>query len=398
MVNFELNEEQKLIQKVAREFALKTFTMELAAEYERKGEFPWNLYKKCAEQGFIGMTWPPEYGGQGASILDSMIVAYELIKAEPPLASAVLAGSFGSDIIAIFGTHEQKAEWLPKVARGEITTAGCFTEPGGGSDISRRLDTQAIKRGDHWIINGTKTFITNGTTATIYMTLAQTDSEVQPPYRGQTFFIVEKGPGVEAYEFKEKMGWYSSPTAEVRFNDVHVTDDDIIGGPANLNMGFYIGLQFLDVSRCAVGFQGLATAEAALERAISYCREREAFGRKIGGFQGLAFRVVEVATKVEMLKNFAFKTAWLADRARADSSYMEESVKLASMLKWYGAKLAVEACDLAMDVMAGHGYVESDIQRWYRFAKSLEIVEGTKEIQKNTIARLMLGREIVKTF
>lgn len=402
-VDFELTKEQKLMQQVAREFAFKEFTPQVAAEHERRGEFPWSLYRKCAQQGYIGMTWPLEYGGQGLSFLDSMIIMYELIKADPPLAAAVLAGNFGSDIIAEFGTHEQKAKWLPKVAKGEITTAGCFTEPAGGSDISRRLDTQAVKDGEYWVINGAKTFITNGTTATVFVTLVQTDLNVQPPYRGQTEFIVERGSGVEASAFKEKMGWFTSPTAEVRFNDVRVKDEDIVGGPENLNRGFYLGLRFLDAARCAIGVHAAATAEAALEKAISYCKERAAFGRRIGGFQGLAFRIVEMASKIEFLKVFALKASWLVDKAkeaftRGEISVVEESVKIASMLKWYAARTAVEACDLALDVMAGYGYIESDIQRWYRFAKSLEIVEGTKEIQKNTIARLIFGKEIVKTF
>ena len=174
-LDFELTEEQKLMQQTAREFALKEFTSKIAAEYEKKGEFPWDLYKKCAQQGYIGMTWPPEYGGQGLGMFDAMIVASELMRAEPPLATAIMAGTFGSDMIAEFGTHEQKSKWLPQLAKGEITSAGCFTEPGGGSDIVRVLDTRAERVGGGWVIDGTKTFITNGTTASVFVTLVQTD-------------------------------------------------------------------------------------------------------------------------------------------------------------------------------------------------------------------------------
>jgi len=397
-VDFELTEEQKLIQQTAREFALKELQPK-AREIEKKHEFPWEIYRKCGQQGFLGMTWPQEYGGQGVSVLDAMLVAYELVKADPPVGAAVLAGTFGSDMIAEFGTHEQKSKWLPRLAKGEITSAGCFTEPAGGSDISRCLDTRAERVGDEWVISGTKQFITNGTTASVFVTLTQTDPKATPPYRGQTEFVIERSEAIEARKYEEKMGWLASPTCEVRFNEVRVRDEDILGGPSNLNRGFYQGLMFLDFTRAAVGWQGLATAEAALERALSYCGEREAFGRKIGGFQGLAFRLVEMATQVEMLKSLCFRSAWLVMKARENPAvYGEESVKVASMAKWFGARTAVEACDLAMDVLAGYGYVESDIDRWYRFAKCLEIIEGTKEIQKNAIARLMLGKEMTRHF
>lgn len=397
-VDFELGEEQKLLQQAAREFAAKTFDPKVCAEYERRREFPWELYRKTAGQGFIGMTWPVEYGGQGASFFDSVVAQFELLKADPPVANSVLAGSLGCDAIAEFGTHEQKAAWLPRVARGEATSAVCYTEPSGGSDIARVLDVRAVRRGGLWVINGTKTFITNSTTASVYVVLVQTDLEASPPYRGQTEFVLGRRPGIEASEFEEKLGFYSSPWGEVRFVDVEASDQEVLGGPANLNKGFYMGLKVIDANRVGVGVAGVATAEAALERATSYAKERIAFGRRIAGFQGLAHRLVEAATKIEVAKAFMYKCAWLMDRARRDGSLAEESVKLASMLKWYGARLAVECCDLAMDVLAGHGVVESDVMRWYRFAKILEIVEGTKEIQKNTIARIMLGRELTKTF
>jgi acyl-CoA dehydrogenase len=398
MFSLELSDEQKIMQKSAREFALKSFTKQAAEEYESKQEFPWELYRRVAAQGYIGSNWPQEYGGQGLGLMDEIVVSYELMRVDPPLASAVLAGAFGSDLLAFFGTHEQKSKWLPRVAKGEVTSAACFTEPAGGSDISRVLDTRAVRRNSRWVINGTKTFITNGTTASFLVTLAQTDSSAKPPHKGQTEFVVERSEKIQASAFKNKMGWLASPTAEVRFNDAEVGDEDILGGVQNLNMGFYLGLRFLSVGRLIVGLQGVTTADAALERAIEYSKERTAFGKKIGGYQALAFRLVEMATKVEHVKTFALRTASVIERSFGDFSLAEEAVRLSSMLKWYATRTAVEACDLALDVMAGYGYIGDDVQRWYRFAKVLEIVEGTKEIQKNTIARIMLGREIAGSF
>ena len=398
-IDFELTEEQKLLQKSVREFAVKELTRERALQYERNHEFPWDLYKKCARQGYLSAIWPPEYGGQGMSWLENMIILYELHRVEPTLASTIHVGIFGSDAINQFGTPEQKAKWLPRLASGEITCSGCFTEPGGGSDIARVLDTRAVKDGNEWIINGTKTFITNATTASIFVTLAQTDIQVNPPYKGKTTFIVERGPGIETNFLKGKLGWHASPTGEVIFTDVRVKEDDIVGGPSNLNRGFYMALSAIDDARLTIGVLSTATAEAALDKAVAYAKEREAFGRKIGGFQGLAFRLTEMATRVEMAKALCFKAAWLRVRSKEDPSLSEELLRLVSMLKWYGGRLAVESCDLLIDVYGGTGYfTEEDVNRWYTYAKSNELVEGTKEIQKNTIARIMLGSDITKDF
>jgi alkylation response protein AidB-like acyl-CoA dehydrogenase len=397
---FELTEEQRLLQDAVRGFAKKEFTPERSREYEEKGEFPWELYRKMCQQGYLSVQIPEEYGGQGLGLIEELIVIYESVKVEPVLAYTVWCGIFGVDYLINFGTHEQKAKWLPKIAKGEIVSTAMFTEPAGGSDLTRVLDTRAVKVGDKvWKINGTKTFITNGTIFDVACVLTQTDPNAKPPYRGQTVFVVERKPGIDATLIKGKMGWHCSPTAEVSFSDVEVTDDDILGGPANLNRGFYQAISFLDESRVKVACAAVATAEAALEKAIQYAKERKAFGRIIAGFQGLAYQIVDVATKVELAKSMIFRTAKVVERARHDKAMMDEAVKLASMLKWYGAKLAVEACDLAVEVLGGYGYIaEYDVERWFRFAKVLEIVEGTREIQKNAIARYVLGREAAQYF
>jgi alkylation response protein AidB-like acyl-CoA dehydrogenase len=397
-LDFELSEEQKMLQNSAREFAGKELTRDKAVEWERQHDFPWDIYRKVAQQGYIGMHWPPEYGGQGLGVAENLIVAYEFCKADPPLGASLLAGTFGSDIIAHNGTPEQKAKWLPRLAKGEITSAGCFTEPGGGSDISRVLETRAKKSGNAWLINGSKTFITNASTASIFVTLTQTDTEARPGYRGQSEFIIEKSPSVSVTPLKGKMGWHTSPTGEVVFTDVEVADDAIIGGPEGLNRGFYFALGFLDEARLSVGNMAIATAEAALDKAVSYSLEREAFGRKIAGFQGLAFRLVEMATEVELAKSLLLRGSWIYEKANEEPALREESIKVASMCKWYGARLAVQSCDLMVDTYGGSGYfAEEDVSRWYTFAKQFELVEGTKEVQKNAIARIMFGNEIAKT-
>lgn len=400
-MGFELNEQQKLIQSAVREFAEKEFTSEKSREYEEKREFPWELYRKTCQQGFLSLHIPEEYGGQGYGLLEHYICLYEFAKVDPPLADTIIVSThFGVELLVDLGTDEQKAKWLPLLAKGEIVMASMFTEPAGGSDLTRILDTKATKIGDkEWKINGTKTFVTNGEIFKVANVLVQTDSEAKPPYRGQTIFTIEKTSAIETSPIHGKMGWHSSPTSEVTFTDVFATDEDILGGPSNLNRGFYLMLNWLPISRIKIGCLGIAAAEAALQKAILYSKEREAFGRKIGSFQGLAHRMVDIATKVELGKSLLFRAIKVLEKAQVDKSYADEAAKLASMVKYYGSALSVEACDLAIDVFGGYGYIsEYDVERWFRWAKKLDIVEGTKEIQKNAIARYLLGRELAKYF
>ncbi|MCS7114871.1 MAG: acyl-CoA dehydrogenase family protein [Nitrososphaerota archaeon] len=401
LTEFDLTEEQRLIQEAAREFAEKELTPEKAREHEEKETFPWELYKKACEQGFLSIHFPEEYGGQGYGLLEHYISIYELAKVDPPLADTItMSAHFGVELLINFGAQEQKAKWLPLLAKGEIVMASMFTEPAGGSDLTRVLDTKASRVGDNkWRINGTKTFITNGEIFTVANVLAQTEPAAEPPYRGQTLFVVERASGIEATPITGKMGWRLSPTSEVTFTDVLATDDDILGGLQNLNKGLYLTLQWLPIARTKIGCFGIAAAEAALGKAIKYAREREAFGRKIGGFQGLAHRIADVATKVELGKSLLFRAIRVLEKARLDRAFMEEASKLSSMVKYYGSALSVEACDLAVDVYGGYGYIaEYDVERWFRWAKKNEIVEGTKEIQKNTIARQLLGKDLARYF
>jgi acyl-CoA dehydrogenase len=314
---FELTEEQKMLQMAVREFAKKELTPERSREYEEKGEFPWDIYRKMCQQGYLGVQIPEEYGGQGGGLMEELIVIYESMRVEPVLASTAWTGQFGIELLIKYGTHEQKVEWLPKFAKGEIVGAGLFTESAGGSDLTRVLDTRAVKVGDKlWRINGIKTFGTNGTIFSVASVLVQTDPGASPPYRGQTIFVVERKPGIDATVIKGKMGWHASPTCEVFFNDVEVTDDDILGGPANLNKGFYQTISFFDESRVKVACAAVATAEAALEKAIQYAKVRKAFGRIIAGFQGLAHRIVEMATRIELGKSMIFRTAKVFEKSK----------------------------------------------------------------------------------
>ena len=383
-LSFELTEEQLDIRRAVREFCEKEFTPELALELDRKEEFPMELYKKACDLGFIGIHFPEEYGGQGYGVLENCLVVEEMCRADSTIGTAIILGDFASDIILRFGTEEQKEKYLPRVASGEWISAGAFTEPARGSDLSSCLDTRAVREGGEWVINGVKTLITNAPIASFYITLCQTDLEVKPPYRGQTLFIVDANtPGLDVTKIGDKMGIRASPTGEVSYSDVRVGDDAVVG---QLNRGFYHALQFFDESRIEIAAQAVGIAQGAFERALKYAREREAFGKKLIEHQAISHKLAEMATKIEVARLLTYKAAWQVDQGKLDPV-------LASMAKTYAGRVAVEVCDEAVQILGGYGYIgDYDVERFYRDAKITEIYEGTREIQLNTITRWILKR------
>ncbi len=382
-MNFELSKSQKEIQRAAREFAKGEFDKELAIELERKHEFPMKIWKKAAELGFIGIHFPEEYEGQGLGVLENILVAEEFCRMDSGIGAAVILGSFASETILRFGGEELKRKFLPKVALGEMLCGGCFTEPDHGSDITR-MDTTAHKDEGQWVVNGVKTFITNGCLASFFTVLCQTDQDIRPSHRGQSMFLVEADrSGVSAVEIGDKMGIHMMSTAEVTFRDVRVPHDNLIGKEGK---GFYQVLEFFDESRILVAAQALGTAQGAFDRALDYISQRQQFGKKIGQFQVSQHKIADMATKIELARLITYKSAWNFDQGRIDP-------KLTSMAKMYAARTAVEVADEAIQLMGGYGYMlEYEVERFYRDAKITEIYEGTKEIQKNTIANAFLGK------
>jgi len=383
-VRFTFTEEQEDIRAAVREFCEKEFEPELARKLDREEEFPWELYKKACELGFIGIHFPEEYGGAGYGILENCIVAEEMCRADSTLGTAIILGDFASEIILRFGSEEQKEFYLPKVASGEWISAGAFTEPARGSDLAARLDTRAVRDGDEWIINGVKTLITNAPIASFFITLCQTDMSVEPPYRGQTLFVVERSAeGLDVTKIGDKMGIRASLTGEVSYSDVRVSDSAVVG---QLNRGFYHALYFFDESRIEIAAQAVGIAQGALDRALKYAKEREAFGRKLIEFQAISHKLAEMATRVEAARLLTYKAAWQVDQGKLDPV-------LASMAKTLAGRVAVEVCDEAVQILGGYGYIgDYDVERFYRDAKITEIYEGTREIQLNTITRWILRR------
>ncbi len=382
-MDFELTKAQKEIQKAAREFAKGEFDRELALELEKKHEYPVKIWKKAAELGFIGIHFPEQYSGQGLGVIENILIAEEFCSRDSTIGSALILAGFGSECVLRFGSEMLKEKYLPLVAEGEILSAGAFTESDHGSDITT-MNTTAQKDGDQWVIDGSKMFISNGETAGFFCVLCQTDPDAKPTYRGMSLILVEADRrGVSATDVGDKMGIHMMSTAEVNFKNVRVPQVNLIGKEGK---GFYQVLEFFDESRILIAAQALGTAQGAYDRALAYVKKREQFGKKIAQFQVTQHKLADMATKIELARLITYKAAWNFDQGRIDP-------KLTSMAKMYAARTAVEVADEAIQLLGGYGYMaEYEVERFYRDAKITEIYEGTKEIQKNTIASAIIGK------
>jgi len=381
-MRFEFTEEQTEIKRAAREFAEKEFTSEKGREYDEKYEFPWPFYRKAAQLGFTGTSFSEKYGGQGLGCIEACIVCEEFNRADSTIA-ALLAGIGFGGLIEKFGTEEQKEKYIPRICKGEIACAMALTEPGHGSDAGLvGLDTKAVKDGDNWKINGTKTFITCGDIAEFTIVCCQTDPNASPPHRGVSQIIVEKGtPGLDISALKPKMGFRGAPQAEQSFNDVKVPVSNLLGQE---NRGFHQIMAYFDFSRAAIAAGAVGIAQGAFERALKYSTEREQFFQPVHRFQFTQWKIAEMAMNIEAARLLTYKTAWLIDYKPDKQKLI---TKFASMAKAYAAKTSIATTDAALQIFAGYGYVDSDIERFYRDARILDIIEGTGEIQRYIVAR-----------
>jgi alkylation response protein AidB-like acyl-CoA dehydrogenase len=382
-MDFELNKTQKDIQKAVRDFTKGEFDKDLILELEKNHEFPRKVWQKAGEIGLLGVHFPEQYSGQGMGCLEDILVVEELCRGDSTMGSAVALSSFASELIMHFGSDEQREKYLPEVAEARMLSAGAFTEPDHGSDITA-MNTTAVKDGNQWVLNGGKTFITNGGLAGFYSVLCQTDPDAKPSYRGLSLILVEADrAGLSTADVGQKMGIRMMATAEVIFKDVRVPLSNLIGQEGK---GFYHVLHFFDESRIQVAAQALGTAQGAFDRALAYVKQREQFGKKIAQFQATQHKLADMATKIELARLMTYKAAWNFDQGRIDP-------KLTSMAKMVAARTAVEVADEAIQLLGGYGYMtEYEVERFYRDAKITEIYEGTKEIQKNTIASSLLGK------
>jgi alkylation response protein AidB-like acyl-CoA dehydrogenase len=382
-MDFELNKTQKDIQKAVKEFARGEFGKELAVELDKKSEFPEKIWQKAGELGLIGVHFPEEYSGQGLGCFEAILVVEELCCRDSTIGCAVAFASFASEIILRWGSDELKKKFLPAVAEGDLLSTGAFTEAHNSSDLTR-IKTAAEKQGDEWVINGTKTFVTNGDLAGFYCVMCQTDPRAEPAYQGISLILVEADrEGVSVANVGEKMGIRMMAITEVDFKNVRVPQSNLIGKE---NKGYHYVLQFLDENRIQLAAQALGIAQGAYNRALAYVKQREQFGQKLAQFQITQHKLADMATKIELARLITYKVANNFDQGRIDP-------KLTAMAKMHASQTALEVTDEAVQLLGGYGYMtEYEVERFYRDAMVTGIFEGAKASQKNTIASAIVGK------
>lgn len=371
-MNFELTEEQRMIQKTVREFAQEV----IAPGAERRDEtteFPEDIVKDLGEMGILGLPFPEEYGGVGADTVSFALAVEEIAKVDASLALTVSAHiSLGCAPLYYLGSEEQKKRYLTPALQGEYLAAFGLTEPNAGSDAGG-TETTAVLEGDHWRLNGTKMFITNPTYAGYVVATARTAKE------GISSFIVPKDtPGYSIGQKYEKLGMRSSDTRELIFSDARIPKENLLGTEGEGFKGF---LKVLDGGRIGIAALSLGLAEASLEAALKYAKQRVQFGQPISKFQAIQFKLADLATQIEMARMGLYRAAWLKDNH-------QKYTKEAAMAKLFASELAVRAANEAIQIHGGYGYMkEYHVERFLRDAKLLEIGEGTSEVQRIVIAR-----------
>lgn len=382
MCAFELTPEQKDIQKAAREFAQGEFPPR-AREADQAEECPRELYKMAADLGFQGLFFPEAYGGAGLGYLEFCLAVEEFWRVDPGLGQALGSVTFGADLLLLYGTEEQKQRYLPPLTSGRAVMGAAITEPDAGSDITA-VATTAARDGDEWVVNGTKMFITNGTLADYLVVYCLTNPHAPSRHERHSCLMVETDrPGYQATKLRGKLGIRASDTAEVVLRDVRVPAHNLIGAEG---MGFFQFMEFFNRTRLHIGAQGVGVAQGALDKAVRHVKSREQFGGPLAALQGVQFKIAEMATRVEAARSLLYRAAALVDAGTVDH-------RLIAMAKWLAGETGVRVTDEALQLHGGYGYLaENDIERFYRDAKIVELYEGTKEVEKQIVARTILGK------
>jgi alkylation response protein AidB-like acyl-CoA dehydrogenase len=378
-MDFTLTEEHKMIRDAARDFA-QTELLAGVIERDETQTFPSEQIKKLGELGFLGMMVDPKYGGAGMDTISYVLAMEEISKVD---ASTSVIMSVNNSLVCwgleTFGTEEQKQKYLVPLAKGDIIGAFCLSEPEAGSDATSQ-STTAIDKGDHYLLNGTKNWITNGSTASVYLVIAQTD--VEKGHKGINAFIVEKGvDGFVVGPKENKLGIRGSDTHSLMFTDVKVPKENRIGEDG---FGFTFAMKTLSGGRIGIASQALGIASGAYELALKYSKERKAFGKEINQHQIIAFKLADMATEIEATRLLCLKSAWLKDNGKNYDT-------LGAMAKVFSSETAMKTTVEAVQIHGGYGFVkEYHVERLMRDAKITQIYEGTSEIQRIVISRSVL--------
>lgn len=380
MIDFSENENQRMIAQMIRDFGAKEITP-FRKEWDDQQHFPLDLFKKLGELGLMGVLVPTEYGGSGFGYFEYVTAILELSKLDPSVGLSMAAhNSLCTNHILMFGNEEQKQKYIPKLATCEWLGAWGLTEPNTGSDAGN-MRTVAKKDGDHWILNGAKNFITHGVSGDVAVVIART-GEVGDSH-GMTAFVVERGtPGFKGGRKEDKLGMRASETAEMIFEDCRIHESQVLG---EIGEGFIQSMKILDGGRISIAALSLGIAEGALEASIQYSKERQQFNQPISKFQGISFKLADMATQVEAAKLLTFKAADLKNKG--------QKVTLAgAQAKYYASEVSVSVSNEAVQIFGGYGFTKDyPVEKFYRDSKLCTIGEGTSEIQK-----LVISREVLK--
>jgi len=380
---FRLTPEQKDIKQAAREFAEKEFT-DVARDLDDNERFDDSLWKKTAENGFLGVFIPEEYGGAGLGHFEQCLIIEEFARVDGGIAQSMVASYFGTQMIKLFGTEAQKEKYLPPVCNGTWRAGMASTEPDAGSDVAA-IATTAKKEGADYVINGTKMFITNANIGNYLVVLCLTDPKNPKTHNRMSTIIVETDrPGYEASKLHGKLSIRCSDTGEVAFKDLRVPVANLIGQEGK---GFYQLMEFFNRARLdGGGALAIGTAQGALDKAISHVKKRRAFGAPLASLQIVQAKIAEMATLVEAGRSLLYRAALSVDAGEIDPA-------LVAMAKWYTCEIAVKVADEAIQLHGGYGILkEYGVEHYWRDAKVFEIFEGTKEVEKVLIGKKLLGK------
>ncbi|MEE8637837.1 MAG: acyl-CoA dehydrogenase family protein [Candidatus Margulisiibacteriota bacterium] len=375
MLDYLLSEEQKMIRDLARKVSVEK-VLPKRAELDEKEEFPWDLMKAFAEADLCGLYIPEEYGGFGQSVLNFCIATEEISRVCGGVGVTFAASALGAAPILLFGSEEQKKKYMPEIAAGKKLAAFGLTEANAGSDAGG-IETTAKKEGDHYIINGTKQWITNGGEAEVYTLITITDKNKGS--RGASAFIIEKGtPGFTFGKKENKMGIRCSATRELIFQDCKIHKSQLL---AKEGMGFIVAMKTLDLTRPGIGAQAVGIAQGALDEAVKYSRERVQFGKPISSLQAIQHMLADMATQIEAARALVYSTARMIDSGAKDYT------RASAMSKLFASDTAMKVTTEAVQILGGYGYMrEYPVEKMMRDAKITQIYEGTNQIQRNEIA------------
>jgi alkylation response protein AidB-like acyl-CoA dehydrogenase len=387
-MDFSLTDEQQQLRRTVREFAEGEIAPHVM-EWDEASKFPSEIIPKLAEMGFLGVIFPEKYGGAGMGYVEYAIIIEELSRVDGSIGIIVAAhNSLCTNHIYKFGTDAQREKYVTPLAQGKKLGCWSLTEPEAGSDAGGTR-TVAAKQGDCWVINGAKTFTTNGHHADVCVAMAVTDAAKK--HHGISAFIIEKGTtGFRPGKKENKLGLRASDTSEVVFSDCRVPAENILGRQGE---GFVNSLQILDGGRISIASLGLGMAQGAYECSVRYAKQRKQFGKTISEFQAIQFKLADMAMQIEAARLLTYRAAWLADRAIANGDADARITRESSMAKLYAGEVAVKVANEAVQIHGGYGFIKDyPAEKYYRDVKLCTIGEGTSEIQRLVIARQLLGK------